>query len=66
MAYGSSQARGQIGAVALAYATATAAPDPSHICELHCSSWQHHILNPWSKARDRTCVLMNASQIHFC
>ena len=33
-AYGSSQARGQIGAVALAYTTATATPDPSLICDL--------------------------------
>ena len=37
-------------------------PDPSHICRLHPSSWQHGILNPLSKARDRTCVLMDASQ----
>ena len=33
-AYGSSQARGQIGAAAVAYATATAILDPSHICDL--------------------------------
>ena len=28
----------------LAYATATAMPDPSHICDLHHSSWQSWIL----------------------
>ena len=33
--------------------------------DLHHSSWQCRILNPLSKARDRTCVLMDASQIHF-
>ena len=29
-----------------AYTTATAAQDPSHICDLHHSSGQHQILNP--------------------
>ena len=48
----------------LAYATVT--PDPSHVCDLHYSSWQHRILNPLSKAVDRTCVLMDTSQIRFC
>ena len=48
-----------------AYATATAMPDPSHICNLHHSSRQCRILNPPSEARDRTCILRDASQIHF-
>ena len=30
----------------LAYATATAMPDPSGICDLHHSSWQRWVLNP--------------------
>jgi len=38
----------------LAYTTATATPGPSHICDLHYSSWQHQILNPLREARDRT------------
>ena len=42
-----------------AYATATAMPDPSHICDLHHSSQQCQILNPLSKAKNRTCVLMD-------
>ena len=46
-----------------AYATAIAMQDPSYICNLHHSSQQCHILNPLSEARDRTCVLMDASQI---
>ena len=45
----------------LAYATATATPDQSHICHLHRSSWQCWILNPLSEARDWTHVLMDAS-----
>ena len=33
-----------------AYTTATAMWDPSHVCNLHHSSWQRQILNPLSKA----------------
>ena len=40
-----------------AYTTATATPDPSFVCDLHHSSWQHWILNPLSKARDQTHIL---------
>ena len=58
IAYGSSQARGRIRAVA---ATATAMWDPSRNCDLHYSSWQHRTLNPLSKARDQTWVLMDTS-----
>ena len=47
------------------YATATAAPDQSHVCNLHQSSLQHWILNPLSGARDQTCVLMDTSQVHY-
>ena len=50
--YGSSQARGRIRAVAMAYTTATTMPDPSCICDLYHSSWQHQILNPLIEARD--------------
>ena len=38
----------------LAYTTATATPDPSHVCNLHHNSWQCWILNPLSEARDQT------------
>ena len=58
-AYGSSQGRGRIGAVA-------ARPHHSHsnagskpVCDLHHNSWQHWILNPLNEARDRTCILVN-------
>ena len=47
------------------YATATAMWGPSHIGDLHHSSWQCRILNSLSKAGDRTCNLMVSSWIHF-
>ena len=56
-AYGSSQARSQIELQLLAYTTATATWDLSRICSLCHSLQQCWILNPQSKARDRTCIL---------
>ena len=47
----------------LVYTTATATRDPSHICDLHHSSWQGQILNTPSGAGDRTCILMDTSQV---
>ena len=49
-----------------AYATATAMPDWAMSVTLDHRSWQCLILNWLSKAGDRTCTLMDASQIHFC
>ena len=49
----------------LTTATATAMLDLSHVWDLHHSSLQHQILSPLRKARDRTCVLMDTSQILF-
>ena len=46
-----------------AYTTATAVPDPGRICKIHRNSGQHWILNPLSKARDRTYILMNTSRV---
>ena len=40
--------------------------DPSHVCNLYHSSWQHQILNLLSKASDWACILTDAGQIHFC
>ena len=50
----------------LACATDTASTDLSCVCDLHHSSWPRQILNPLSEARDRTSVLLDASQIRFC
>ena len=47
-----------------AYTMATAMPDPSHVCDLHLSAWQHRILNPQSEIRDQTCILMDTSDVH--
>ena len=62
IAYGGSQARGLIGAVA-----AKPMPEPqqrgSRVSDLHHSSQQHQILNPLSGARDRTHNLMVPSWI---
>ena len=48
------------------YATATARPDLSHVCDLSRSSGKHRILNPLSKARDRTRILTDTSWVHYC
>ena len=45
--YGTSQARGQMGATA---ATATATWDRTHIADLHHNSRQHQIPDPLSRA----------------
>ena len=47
-----------------AYATATAMPDLSHVCDLHHSSRPHWILNPLIKAGDWIRNLMVPSRIH--
>ena len=65
VAYGGSQARGPIRAIARPQATAIATPDPSRICDLHHSSQQWQILNPLSEARDRIRNLMVPSRICF-
>ena len=62
-AYGGSQAGGLIGAVAAAYARATAKPDTSLVCTLRHRSWQRQILNLLSEARDQTRNLMVPSRI---
>ena len=59
--YGSFQARGQTEPQPPAYTTATAKLDPSHICDLCHRLWQFWILNPLSKARDRTCIFVDTS-----
>ena len=46
-----------------AYTTVAATQDPSRICDLHYSSWQHRILNPLSEDGDRTRILKDPSQI---
>ena len=57
VAHGSSWARGQIGAAPECYSAATAALDPSLICDLCHSLQQHWILNPLNETRDQTHIL---------
>ena len=65
-AYGSYQARGQIRATAAtAKATATATQDPSRYCDLNHSSQQRWILNPLSKVRNQTRILMDTRSDSF-
>ena len=54
-----------LGVKSLAYTTATATWDLRGVRNLHHSPWQYWILNPLGEVRDRTCVLMDTSQIHF-
>ena len=51
VARGSSQARDPVGAAAASLRPAM--QDPSFVCYLHCSSWQHQMLNPLREARDQ-------------
>ena len=46
-----------------AYTTAEATRDPSRICSLHRSLWQHQTLNPLSKAKDRIHILTETSWV---
>ena len=46
-----------------AYTTATATPDPSHICSLHHSSWQRWILNPLNETRNQAHILRDTGWI---
>ena len=48
-----------------AYTTVTAVQDPSRLCDLYHSSWQHWIPNPLSKAKGQTCILVDTSWIGF-
>lgn len=41
----------------MAYTTATAMPDLSHVCKLGRNLRQRWIFNPLSEARDGTCLL---------
>ena len=65
VAYGGSQASGQLELQPLAYAIARATPDASHVCNLHYSSRQHQIFNPLSRARDRTQVPTDTNQVCY-
>ena len=56
-ACGSSQARVELELQLPACTTASAAPDPSRISDLHHGLWQPWILNPLCRTRDWTWIL---------
>ena len=62
----SSQARGQIGAIAAGLCHSHSNVRSKPVCDLHHSSQQHWILNPLSEAQDGTRNLTVPSWIHFC
>ena len=66
MSYGSSRLGVESELQLLACATATAMPDPSHICDLHRSSQQRRILNPLSEAKDQTRIPTDTSRVRYC
>ena len=47
------------------YTTATATQDTSCICDLYHSSRERQILNPLSRARDRTLILMGTNRVRY-
>ena len=65
---------GFVAVCVLFFRAAPEAHESSQARELSCgvaaglyhSSPQHWILDPLSEARDRTCILMDTSQIGFC
>ena len=65
VAYGSSRAGVESELHLLAYTTATVMQDPSCVCDLRHSSGQCWILNPLSEARDRTLILIDASEFRY-
>ena len=63
-AYGGSQARGPVGAVATSLCHSQSNTGSECICDLHHSSRQCQILNPLSKGRDRTHNSIVPSWVH--
>ena len=66
VAYGSSQARGWIGASAVSPHYSHSNTSSSHIHDLHHSSWQRWILNPLSEVRNQTLIPTDTSWVHYC
>ena len=66
MAYGGSQARSRIGAAAAGLRHSPSSEGSEPCLRPTSQVTQRCILHPLSEARYWTCVLMDASQIHFC
>ena len=66
VAYGGSQARGWTWALAAGLHLSHSNSRSNCVCDPHHSSWQCLIPNPLRQARNRTCILLDTSQISFC
>ena len=64
-AYGSFQARSEIRTAAASLHHSHSNEGSELICNLYHSSQQGWIFNSLSEARDRTCILMDTSQVHY-
>ena len=60
------QGRGQIRAAAASLCHSNSSVGSEHVYDLNHSSRQCWILNPLSKARDKTLILKDTGWIHFC
>ena len=66
VAYGSSQASSWIRAAAASLRHSHSSPDLTCVFNLHRISLQLWILNPLSRTRDPTCILVGTSPICYC
>ena len=64
-AYGSSQVKGLIGAVAAGLYHSNSNNRSELRLQPHHSSRQHQILNPLRESRDRTRIIMDSNLFHF-
>ena len=62
-ACGSPRLGAELELLLLAYIAATAMPNPSLVCDLQQSSWQHQNHNSLSKTKDWTHTLMDTGQV---
>ena len=60
------QARGWTGAAAAGLHHNHNNIGSEHVCDLPHSSHQCWVLNPLSRARDGSCILMDTSRVRFC
>ena len=65
VAYGSFQARGQLGAAAASLRYSHINTGPGHFCDLHHSSRQCQTLNYLNEARDGTHILVETSRVCY-
>ena len=65
IAYGSSWLGVELELQLPAYTTVTETQDPSCVCDPYYSSHQGQTPSPLREDKDGTCMLMDASQVHY-